>query len=98
MRPIDADELKRCYTGSNGLDNKADYMSIRKMIDNQPTIEPSKWNKAYTLGILADIMAQANYMITLENGSQKLCVDTAIIDKIMDEIKCEVEEEKEVEL
>lgn len=30
MRPIDADELKRCYTSSNGLDNKADYMSIWK--------------------------------------------------------------------
>ena len=98
MRPLEADELKRSYTGSNGLDNKADYISIRKMIDNQPTIEPSKLNKAYTLGILADIMAQANYMITLEDGSQKLCVDTAIIDKIMDEITNEIKEEKEVEL
>lgn len=91
MRTIDGDKLKECYTGSNGLDNKADYMSIRKMIDNQPTIEPSKLSKMHTLGVLADIMAQANYMITLSDGSQKLCVDTAIIDKIIDEIKKEVE-------
>lgn len=37
MRLIDADELKNCYTGHNGLDDKASYESIRKMIDNQPT-------------------------------------------------------------
>lgn len=37
MRLIDADALKSCYTGSNGLDDKASYESIRKMIDSQPT-------------------------------------------------------------
>lgn len=37
MRLIDADALKSCYTGSNGLDDKASYESIRKMIDVQPT-------------------------------------------------------------
>lgn len=36
-RLIDADSLKECYAGTNALDGKADYMSIRKMIDNQPT-------------------------------------------------------------
>lgn len=36
-RLIDADLLKECYAGTNSLDGKADYMSIRKMIDNQPT-------------------------------------------------------------
>lgn len=91
MRIIDADNLKKCYTGSNGLDNKADYLSIRRMIDNQPTIEMTKLNKMYAIGILADIMAQANYMITLEDGSQKLCVDTAIIDNIIDELKAEID-------
>lgn len=91
MRVIDADKLKKCYTGTNGMDNKADYLSIRKMIDNQPTIERTELNKMYALGILADIMAQANYMITLEDGSQKLCVDTAIIDKIIDRLKAEIE-------
>lgn len=91
MRIIDADSLKKCYTGSNGLDDKADYLSIRRMIDNQPTVEPTKLNKMYALGILADIMTQANYMITLEDGSQKLCVDTAIIDKIIDELKAGIE-------
>ena len=92
MRIIDADNLKKCYTGSNSLDKKADYLSIRRMIDNQPTIEPTKLNKMYAIGILADIMAQANYMITLEDGSQKLCVDTAIIDNIIDELKSEVDQ------
>lgn len=91
MRVIDADKLKKCYTGTNGMDNKADYLSIRKMIDNQPTVEQTELNKMYALGILADIMAQANYMITLEDGSQKLCVDTAIIDKIIDGLKAEIE-------
>lgn len=37
MRLIDADKLKLCYTGTNGLDDKAEYFSIRKMIDLQPT-------------------------------------------------------------
>ena len=42
MRLIDADELKMCYMGKNSLgtngnDSKADYASIRKMIDAQPT-------------------------------------------------------------
>lgn len=37
MRLIDADKLKECYTGSNGVDDKATYASIRVMIDNQPT-------------------------------------------------------------
>ncbi len=37
MRLIDADKLKLCYTGTNGLDDKAEYFSIRKMIDSQPT-------------------------------------------------------------
>ena len=42
MRLIDADLLKQCYTGKNSLgtndnDSKADYASIRKMIDSQPT-------------------------------------------------------------
>ena len=42
MRLIDADALKICYMGKNSLgtnnnDSKADYASIRKMIDAQPT-------------------------------------------------------------
>lgn len=37
MRLIDADKLKLCYTGTNGLDDKAEYFSIRKMIDLQLT-------------------------------------------------------------
>lgn len=42
MRLIDADLLKQCYTGKNSLgtndnNSKADYASIRKMIDSQPT-------------------------------------------------------------
>ncbi len=37
MRLIDADKLKMCYTGTNGLDDKAEYFSIRKMIDLQHT-------------------------------------------------------------
>ena len=37
MRLIDADKLKKCYEGHNGIDDKADYSSIRKMIDNQTT-------------------------------------------------------------
>ena len=37
MRLIDADKLKKCYEGHNGIDDKADYLSIRRMIDNQPT-------------------------------------------------------------
>lgn len=83
MRTIDADKLlidirKNMTTGV--------FRAI-ELVNNQPVIEPTKNNKMYALGILADIMAQANYMITLEDGSQKLCVDTAIIDKIIDEIK-----------
>lgn len=38
MRLIDADPLKLCYTGTNGYDDKAEYSSIRKMIDMQPTV------------------------------------------------------------
>ena len=91
MRIIDADNLKKCYTSSNGLDKKAYYLSIRRMIDNQPTIEPTKLNNMYALGILATIMAQANYVITLEDGSKKLCVDTAIIDNIIDVLKSKVD-------
>lgn len=83
MRIIDADKLVK--------DIQTNMMSgVFKAIDiitDQPTIEPSKLNRLYALGILADIMVQANYMITLEDGSQKLCVDTAIIDKIIDELK-----------
>lgn len=41
-RLIDADLLKECYAGTNALDGKADYMSIRKMIDNQPTAYDEK--------------------------------------------------------
>ena len=37
-RLIDADALKSCYTGSNGIDDKASYESIRKMIDAQPIV------------------------------------------------------------
>lgn len=37
MRLIDGDKLKICYTGTNGLDDKAEYFSIRKMIGLQPT-------------------------------------------------------------
>lgn len=37
MRLIDSDKLKICYTGTNGLDDKAEYFSIRKMIDLQST-------------------------------------------------------------
>lgn len=38
IRLIDANALKSCYTGSNGMDDKASYESIRKMIDLQPTV------------------------------------------------------------
>ena len=37
-RLIDAESLKSCYEGHNGLDDKASYKSIRKMIDIQPTV------------------------------------------------------------
>lgn len=43
---IDPEELKKCYTGHNGLDDKASYESIRRMIDIQPNaldLEPL-WN------------------------------------------------------
>ena len=33
---IDPEKLKECYTGHNGLDDKASYESIRCMIDIQP--------------------------------------------------------------
>lgn len=38
MRLVDADRLKLSYTGSNGLDNKASYASIRAEIDMQPSV------------------------------------------------------------
>lgn len=63
---------------------------IIDIINNQPEIEQTELNKMYTLGILADIMAQANYMITLSDGSQKLCVDTAVIDEIIDSLKADI--------
>ena len=37
MRLIDADKLKKCYEGHNESTAKADYLSICKMIDSQPT-------------------------------------------------------------
>ena len=37
MRLIDADKLKKCYEGHNGIDDEADYLSIHRMIDSQPT-------------------------------------------------------------
>ncbi len=43
---IDPEKLKKCYTGHNGLDDKASYESIRRMIDIQPNaldLEPL-WN------------------------------------------------------
>ncbi len=40
QRLIDANELKICYTGTNGYDDKASYASIRKMIDSRQTIDP----------------------------------------------------------
>ena len=43
---IDPEELKKCYTGHNGLDDKASYESIRRMIDIQKNaldLEPL-WN------------------------------------------------------
>lgn len=86
MRLIDADKLKACYTGFNGLDDKADYLSIRTMIDSQPTIDISESNKMYALGILADVMAKANYIITLEDGTKKLCIDTDIIDAVISDL------------
>lgn len=83
MRIIDADDL----VNNVKANMTTDIFKAIDIITNQPTIKPSKLNKLYALGILADIMAQANYMITLEDESQKLCVDTAIIDKIIDELK-----------
>lgn len=61
QRLIDANMLKQCYTGSNGMDNKADYASIQKMIDAQPTVIPdltahgeqihdATWEAAYKEG------------------------------------------------
>lgn len=87
MRTIDADKLledvrKNMTTGV--------FRAI-EIVNNQPTIESTKLNKIYALGVLADIMAQANYMITLNDGSQKLCVDTAIIDKIIEELKTDID-------
>ncbi len=38
MRLIDADKLKQCYTGTNGCDDKASYVSICAMIDDAPTV------------------------------------------------------------
>lgn len=87
MRIIDADDL----VNNVKANMTTDIFKAIDIITNQPTIEPSKLNRLYALGILADIMAQANYMITLEDGSQKLCVDTTIIDKIIDELKVGVD-------
>ena len=85
MRPIDADKLFKDVK-SNMTDGIFKALDI---IREQPTIKPTEINKMYTLGILADIMAQANYMITLEDGSQKLCVDTAVIDKMIEALEGE---------
>ncbi len=56
-RLIDADALKACYEGGNGLDDKASYESVRKMIDIQPTIidnleqlEKDIWNSGHAVG------------------------------------------------
>lgn len=91
MRPIDADKLM--------FDIKKNISSgIFKTIDiinNQPEIEPTELNKMYTLGILADILSQANYMITLSDGSQKLCVNTAVIDKIIDSLKADIDKKQD---
>lgn len=43
---IEPEGLKKCYMGHNGLDDKASYESIRRMIDIQPNaldLEPL-WN------------------------------------------------------
>ncbi len=50
-----------------------------------------KLNKMYALGILSDMMKQANYVIFLPDGDQKLCVDTAIIDIISDKLLKEIQ-------
>jgi len=42
MRLIDADDLKVCYTGTNGKDDKASYASIITMIDNRLTVIDDK--------------------------------------------------------
>lgn len=63
-RLIDADLLKQCYTGKNSLgtndnNSKADYASIRKMIDDQPTAYDvndvlEKLDDAYNNGTLGN--------------------------------------------
>lgn len=51
-RLIDANVLKKCYEGHNGMDDKADYTSIRKVIDLQPTVCDLRaiWLDAYQRG------------------------------------------------
>lgn len=54
MRLIDADALKLCYTGHNGLDDTATYASIRKTIDNMPTIEAKPVHEGYIIETIKD--------------------------------------------
>ena len=74
MRLIDVDALKICYTGKNSLgtnnnDSKADYASIRKMIDSQPT--------AYDVGAVArDIQANGDGYI--DGGEEFILIEKAI--------------------
>jgi hypothetical protein len=61
MRFIDADKLKECYTGTNGVDDKATYASIRAMIDNQST--------AYDVEKVVQKLREHNYYsITVEDA------------------------------
>lgn len=46
MRMIDAEELKQCYAGTNGIDDKASYASIGAIIDLQPTVITGKVKEA----------------------------------------------------
>lgn len=76
-RLIDADLLKQCYTGKNSLgtnnnNSKADYASIRKMIDNQPTaydvdkvVEQLKECERYVYDAVSD---EDNYVISTEQA------------------------------
>lgn len=75
---IDPEELKKCYTGHNGLDDRASYESIRRMIDIQPNaldLEPL-WNlyekyvrKAAELDVTdADIYKSADNILEYTYG------------------------------
>lgn len=100
-RLIDAELLKQCYTGKNSLgtndnDSKADYASIRKMIDSQPTaydvdkvaeILDKDAQMLYSMGNFSPVKAWENkYLIpVIKAGGSKSWVDILQEGAVKDE-------------